>query len=79
MANPIYAEVVPRELSYATQARLVQEVAWYVRPDGDLDVEKLMGAFQTFFLGSTRSTGWGGSTIRRRGRSFCCRRSCSGS
>ena len=49
MANPIYAEVVPRELSYATQARLVQEVAWYVRPDGDLDVEKLMGAFQTFF------------------------------
>ena len=49
MANPIYAEVVPRELSYATQARLVQEVAWYVRPDGDLDVEKLMGSFQTFF------------------------------
>ena len=49
MANPIYAEVVPRELSYATQARLVQEVAWYVRRDGDLDVEKLMGAFQTFF------------------------------
>ena len=48
MANPIYAEVVPRELSYATQARLVQAVAWYVRPDGDLDVEKLMGAFQTF-------------------------------
>ena len=49
MANPIYAEVVPRELSYATKARLVQEVAWYVRPDGDLDVDKLMGAFQTFF------------------------------
>ena len=49
MANPIYAEVVPRELSYATQALLVQEVAWYVRPDGDLDVEQLMGAFQTFF------------------------------
>ena len=41
--------MVPRELYYATQARLVQEVAWYVRPDGDLDVEKLMGAFQTFF------------------------------
>ena len=49
IANPIYAEVVPRELSYATQARLVQEVAWYMRPDGDLDGEKLMGAFQTFF------------------------------
>ena len=49
MANPIYAEVVPRELSYATQDRLVQEAACYVRPDGDLDVDKLMGAFQTFF------------------------------
>ena len=49
MANPIYAEVVPRELSYATQARLMQEATWYVRADGDLDVDKLMGAFQTFF------------------------------
>ncbi len=27
IANPIYAEVVPRELTYATQAGLVQETA----------------------------------------------------
>ena len=26
-----------------------------------------------------RDIGWGGSTIRRRGRSFSCRRICSGS
>ena len=49
IANPIYAEVIPRELSWATQARLVQETAWYVAPDGSLDVEKLLAAFQTFY------------------------------
>ena len=32
MANPIYAEVVPRELAWAAQERMVQEVAWYVEP-----------------------------------------------
>ena len=49
IANPIYAEVVPRELSWAVQERLVQDAAWYVEPDGGLDVEKLLGAFQSFF------------------------------
>ena len=36
IANPIYAEVVLRELAWATQERLVQETAWYVGPDGGL-------------------------------------------
>ena len=49
IANPIYAEVVPRELTYATQAGLVQEPAWYVRDDGGLDVDKLLAAFQAYF------------------------------
>ena len=49
IANPIYAEVVPRELTYAIQVGLVEETAWYVDADGGLDVGKLMGAFQTFF------------------------------
>ena len=30
IANPIYAEVVPRELTAAVQAKLIQDVAWYV-------------------------------------------------
>ena len=34
IANPIYAEVVPRELTYATQAGLVQDPAWYVDDAG---------------------------------------------
>ena len=49
IANPIYAEVVPRELTYTTEAGLVQETTWYVDGDGSLDVVKLLEAFQTFF------------------------------
>ncbi len=49
MANPIYAEVVPRELTYAVQAGLLLDIAWYVDADGGLDVKKLLAAFQEFF------------------------------
>ena len=49
IANPIYAEVVPRHLNYAVQAGLPQQVAWYVGADGGLDVEGLIAAFQEFF------------------------------
>ena len=49
IANPIYAEVVPRELTWVIQEEFEQETAWYVNADGGLDVGKLMGAFQTFF------------------------------
>ena len=49
IANPVYAEVVPRELTYAAQEGLVQDAAWYVDAAGGLDVAKLLAAFQTFF------------------------------
>ena len=49
IANPIYAEVVPRHLNYAVQAGLPQQVAWYVGADDGLDVEGLLAAFQEFF------------------------------
>ena len=49
IANPIYAEIVPRELTWAAQARLIEDAAWYVDADGSLDVDKLLGAFQMFF------------------------------
>ena len=49
IANPIYAEVVPRELTYAVQATLNQDASWYVGADGALDVDKLLAAFQAFF------------------------------
>ena len=49
IANPVYAEVVPRELTRAAEEGLVQETAWYVDTGGGLDVVKLIGAFQAFF------------------------------
>ena len=49
IANPIYAEVVPRHLSHAVQMGLPQRMAWYVDGDGGLDVAGLIEAFQTFF------------------------------
>ena len=49
IANPIYAEVVPRELTCAAQAGLVQDPAWYIDAGDSLDVDKLLAAFQAFF------------------------------
>ena len=49
IANPIYAEVVPRELGYVLQSSLDIEVAWYVDDDGGLNMTKLLSAFRTFF------------------------------
>ena len=49
IANPIYAEVVPRHLNHAVQMGLPQRMAWYVDADGGLDVAGLIAAFQTFF------------------------------
>ena len=49
IANPIYREVVPRELTYTTQATLAQDTAWYVDARGGLDLGKLLSAFQAFF------------------------------
>ena len=49
MANPIYAEVVPRELTAAAQERLAEQTAWHVKDDGGLDMDKLLAAFQSFF------------------------------
>ena len=49
IANPIYAEVIPRELTWVTQDDVEEETAWYVDADGGLEVDKLLAAFQQFF------------------------------
>ena len=49
IANPIYAEVVPRELGYILQSSLDVQAAWYVDDDGGLNMTKLLTAFGTFF------------------------------
>ena len=42
-------EVVPRELTYATQEDLLVEPAWYIDVDGALNADKLLEAFHEFF------------------------------
>ena len=49
IANPIYAEVVPRELGYILQSSLDVQAAWYVDGDGSLNMTRLLTAFRTFF------------------------------
>jgi hypothetical protein len=49
IANRIYREVIPRELTAPRQEVITQQQAWYVRPDRRLDVPKLLAAFQQFF------------------------------
>ena len=58
IANPIYAEVVPRHLNYAVQETLPQRMVWYVDADGELDVEGLITAFQEFFRDREHSEHW---------------------
>ena len=49
IANPIYAEVLPRELSWVAQETLDLSPPRYVRADGSLDAALLLGEFQSFF------------------------------
>lgn len=49
VANPIYREVIPRALVHAQQAQISHEPAWYLDDAGDLQVGKLLRAFQAFW------------------------------
>ncbi len=48
IANPIYREVIPRDLTYTTQATITHDPAWYI-DGGELKVGRLLAAFQDFF------------------------------
>lgn len=49
IANGIYREIIPRELTWSTQETMVQQPQWYQRADGSIDMEKLLTDFQQFF------------------------------
>ena len=49
IANPIYQEVIPRELMYAHEDEFIEKTEWYVKADGDLDMDGLLAGFQRFF------------------------------
>ena len=49
IANRIYQEIIPRELTWGHQMGINQNQSWYVMPDGRMDIDKLLTAFQNFF------------------------------
>ena len=49
IANGIYREIIPRELTWNTQQTLIQEPQWYENADGSINMEKLLLDFQKFF------------------------------
>ena len=49
IANGIYREIIPRELTWSTQTAMVQKPQWYERPDGGIDMAKLLANFQEYF------------------------------
>ena len=49
IANAIYREVIPRELTYTTSLTIAQDPVWYIQSDGRLNLPKLLAAFQAFF------------------------------
>lgn len=49
IANAIYREIIPRELTWTTQSGLIQQSAWYLNPDNSINMEKLLLDFQQFF------------------------------
>lgn len=55
ISNPIYAEIIPRQLTFGTQQTIHHKTAWYVRDDGTLDMPKLLKGFQEFFRENSES------------------------
>ncbi len=50
IANAIYREIIPREITAPLQDGIPnQQTVWYVQPDGRLDIPLLLRAFQQFF------------------------------
>jgi hypothetical protein len=49
IANRIYQEVIPRELTWVRQTRIAHDQQWYLTPHRRLDMAKLLTAFQQFF------------------------------
>ena len=49
IANPIYREVIPRQLTYTTERSMAHRTAWHVDAKGKLDGVKLLEAFRAYF------------------------------
>ncbi|MEA3464737.1 MAG: AAA-like domain-containing protein [Thermodesulfobacteriota bacterium] len=55
IANRIYREIIPRELTAAAQDTITQQSHWFITADHRLDMPKLLTAFQQFFREHSKS------------------------
>jgi len=49
IANPIYREIIPRELTATRQEMLGINPQWYVKADGKLDIDKVLENYIEFY------------------------------
>ncbi len=49
IANPIYREIIPRELTAYQQETLGQNPQWYVKDNGKLNIKKVLEAYIEFY------------------------------
>ena len=49
ITNPIYREVIPRDLTWTTQSFLPHDPAWFLGAAGNLRLTESLAAFQEFF------------------------------
>ncbi|MBW7877571.1 MAG: ATP-binding protein [Candidatus Cloacimonetes bacterium] len=49
IANPLYKEILPREMTYTIQQSFTEEPEWYKNPNGTLNYQKLMDKFVEFW------------------------------
>ncbi len=57
IANPIYKEIIPRELTYTAQETIQAQTAWYLNSDGSLKMHKILKNFTQFFRENSQA--WG--------------------
>ena len=77
IANPIYRELISRQLASSLELYIHQRKQWYVGPGHWLGTERLMKAFQSWYGESSEH--WLPEVEYKEGaRSCCCRRSCTG-
>ena len=80
IANPIYREAIPRDLTYTIQEMSIHhEPVWYVDDPGALLTGNLPRAHSRSSFGSTPSTGWSAAITGRPDRSCFCKRSSNAS
>ena len=79
IANPIYQEVIPRDLTYTTQEYLAQDPAWYIDADGNLHLARSVDCVSAILPRTFRALGRAVPVQKKPVHSCCSRRFSSAS